>query len=42
MTKKNKANKNALSYFISLHEPRPTDSQDLSPQRCDKSAELWI
>ena len=33
MTKKNKANKNALSYFISLHEPRPTDSQEFSPQR---------
>ena len=41
MTKKNKANKNALSYFISLHEPRPTDSQEFSPQRWDQRAEFW-
>ena len=41
MTQKNKANKNALSYFISLHEPRPTDSQEFSPQRWDQRAEFW-
>lgn len=41
MTEKNKANKNALSYFISLHEPRPDDSQEFSPQRWDQRAEFW-
>ena len=39
MTEKN--NEKALSYFISLHEPRPTDSQEFSPQKWDQRAEFW-